>query len=182
MAWSGRIPALSRTFQEAREDREGRHCGQYRSDVSLVNADCSDSSFFVNCLRCWVGGRCPKSSRACSTYKWQCWQWHSQLNSHQHYHTLMLTNETNRHKHMDGINSHGTLLIQQQQRPFYGPLSGTTRVSRYQKKHSPIHHSDHHPILISFFHLPRSIASSLFKLRAWQSFCTTSFHVLFELC
>ena len=70
---------------------------------------------------------------------------------------------------------------QQQQRPFYGPLSGTTRVSRYQKKHSPTHHRDHHPIFISFFHLPRSIASSLFKSRAWQSFCTTSFHVLFGL-
>ena len=56
----------------------------------------------------------------------------------------------------------------------------TTRVSRYQKKHSPTHHPDHHPIFISFFHLPRSIYS-LFKLRAWQSFCTTSFHVLFGL-
>jgi len=55
-----------------------------------------------------------------------------------------------------------------QQQPFYGPLSGTTRVSRYQKKHSPTHHPDHHPVFISFFHLPRSIASSLFKLRAWQ--------------
>jgi len=54
-------------------------------------------------------------------------------------------------------------------------------VSRYQKKHSPTHHPDHHPIFISFFHLPRSIASSLFKLHAWQSFCTTSFHVLFGL-
>ena len=64
----------------------------------------------------------------------------------------------------------------QQQRPFYGRLSRTTRVSRYQKKHSPTHHPDHHPIFIIFFHLPRSIASSLFKLRAWQSFCTTSFH------
>ena len=61
-----------------------------------------------------------------------------------------------------------------QQQPFYGPLSGTTRVSRYHKKHSPTHHPDHHPIFISFFHLPHSIASSLFKLRAWQSFCTTS--------
>ena len=60
-----------------------------------------------------------------------------------------------------------------QQQPFYDPLSGTTRVSRYQKKHSPTHHPDH-PIFISFFHLPQSIASSLFKLRAWQSFCTTS--------
>ena len=60
-------------------------------------------------------------------------------------------------------------------------MSGTTRVSRYQKKHSPTHHPDHHPIIINFFHLPRSIASSLIKLRAWQSFCTTSFHVLFGL-
>jgi len=58
----------------------------------------------------------------------------------------------------------------QQQQPFYGPLSGTTRVSRYQKKHSPTHYPDHHPIFISFFHLPRSTASSLFKLRAWHSF------------
>jgi len=52
-------------------------------------------------------------------------------------------------------------------------------VSRYQKKHSPTHHPDH-PIFISLFHLPRSTASSLFKLRVWQSFCTT-FHVLFGL-
>ena len=76
-----------------------------------------------------------------------------------------------------------TTTQQQQPEPFYGPLSGTTRVSQYQKKHSPTHHHhpDHHPIFISFFHLLRSIASSLFKLRAWQSFCTTSFHVLFGL-
>ena len=67
------------------------------------------------------------------------------------------------------------------QQPFYGPLSGTTRVRRYQKKHSPTHLPDHHPIFTSFFHLPRSIAFSLFKLRAWQSFCTTSFHDLFGL-
>ena len=70
--------------------------------------------------------------------------------------------------------------VQQQQRPFYGPLSGTTRVSQYQKKHSPTRHPDHHPIFISFFHLPRSI-TSLFKLCACQSFCTSSFHVLFGL-
>ena len=60
-----------------------------------------------------------------------------------------------------------------QQQPFYDPLSGTTRVSRYQKKHSPTYHPDHHPVFISFFHPPRSIASSLFKLRAWHSFCTS---------
>jgi len=66
-----------------------------------------------------------------------------------------------------------------QQQPFYGPLSATTRVSQYQKKHSPTLHPDHHPIFITFFHLPRSIASSLFNLRVWQSFFTTSVHVLF---
>ena len=70
---------------------------------------------------------------------------------------------------------------QQQQQPFYGPLSGTTQVSQYQKKHSPAHHPDHHPTFISLFYLARSIASSLFKLHAWQSFCTTSVHVLFGL-
>ena len=72
-------------------------------------------------------------------------------------------------------------IIQQQQQSFYGPLSGSTRVSRYQKKRSPAHHPDHNPIFISFFRLLWSIASSLFKLRAWQSFFTTSVHVLFGL-
>ena len=37
------------------------------------------------------------------------------------------------------------------------------------------------PIFISFFHLLRSTASFLLKLCAWQSFCTTSVHVLFGL-
>ena len=53
-------------------------------------------------------------------------------------------------------------------------------MSRYQKKHSPTHHPNHHPIFISFFHLLRSIASSLCKLRARQSFSqplSTSFLV-----
>ena len=72
-------------------------------------------------------------------------------------------------------------LRRQRRQSFYGPFSGTTRVSRYQKKHSPTHHTDRHPIFISFFHLLRPIASSLFKLLAWQCFCTTSFHVLFGL-
>jgi len=70
------------------------------------------------------------------------------------------------------------VFAQRQQQLFYDPLSGTTRVSRYQKKHSPTHHPDH-LIFISFFHLLWSIASSLFKLRAWQSLCTTSLHVLY---
>ena len=66
--------------------------------------------------------------------------------------------------------------------PFYGPLSLTTRVSQYQKKHSPTHtYPDHQLIFISFLHLLQSIASSVFNLLAWQSFCTTSLHVLFRL-
>jgi len=62
------------------------------------------------------------------------------------------------------------------QQPFYSPLSGSTWVSRYWRNIP-----DHHPIFISFFHLPRSTASSLFKLHSWQSFFTTSVHVLFGL-
>jgi len=78
-------------------------------------------------------------------------------------------------------NYYGIQIWWWQQQPFYGPLSGTTQMTWYQKKHTPTHHPDHHPIFISFFHLLQSIASSLFKLRAWQSFYTTSFHVLFGL-
>jgi len=45
--------------------------------------------------------------------------------------------------------------------------SGTTRVGWYQKKHSPTHtHPDHRTSFIIFLHLQRSMASSLFSLRA----------------
>ena len=48
-------------------------------------------------------------------------------------------------------------------------------MGQYQKKHSPTHtHPDHQTHFINFLHLLRSIASSLFSLRAWQSFFTTS--------
>jgi len=67
---------------------------------------------------------------------------------------------------LPGNNNHFTVLC-----PGLPGWAGT------RKKHSPTHHPDHHPIFISFFHLPRSIASSLFKWHAWQSFCTTSLHV-----
>ena len=41
-----------------------------------------------------------------------------------------------------------------QQRPFNGLWSGTTRVGRYQKKHSPTHtHPDHRASFITFLHL-----------------------------
>ena len=66
--------------------------------------------------------------------------------------------------------------------PFNGLFSGTTRVGWYQKKHSPIHtHPDHRTSFITFLHLQRSMASSLFSLRAWQSSQTTSVQVLFGL-
>ena len=66
--------------------------------------------------------------------------------------------------------------------PFNGPLSGTTRVGQYQKKHSPTHtHPDHQTSFINFLHLLRSTASPVFSLRAWQSFSTTSLQVLFGL-
>jgi len=52
-------------------------------------------------------------------------------------------------------------------------LSGTTRLSQYQKKQSPTYtHRGHQSSLICFLHLLRSMSSSLFNLRAWQSFST----------
>jgi len=66
--------------------------------------------------------------------------------------------------------------------PFNGLWSGTTGVGRYQKKHSPTHtHPDRRTSFINFLHLLRSIASSLFSLRAWQSISTTSLQVRFRL-
>ena len=56
---------------------------------------------------------------------------------------------------------------EQQQQPFNGRLSGTTWVGRYQKKHSPAHtHHSQRTSFITFLHLQRSTASSLFSLRA----------------
>ena len=61
-------------------------------------------------------------------------------------------------------------------------LSRTTCMSRYQKKHSPTYtYRDHQSSSICFLHILRSITSSLFNLRAWQSFCTTSLQVIFDL-
>jgi len=73
-----------------------------------------------------------------------------------------------------------TRVLQQQQQlllqPFYGPLSGT------QKKHSLTDaYPDCQSSLISCLHLLWSIASSLFNLHVWQSFCTIPVQVLFGL-
>ena len=51
---------------------------------------------------------------------------------------------------------------QQQQLPFNGLWSGTTRVGRYQKKHSPTHtHPDHRASFIIFLHLQQFITVSV---------------------
>jgi len=60
-------------------------------------------------------------------------------------------------------------------------LSGTTRLSRYQKKHLSTHtYRGHQSYLICFIHLIRSTAFSLFNLCTW-SFSTISLQVLFRL-
>ena len=75
-----------------------------------------------------------------------------------------------------------TLTSNTHTQPFNGLLSGTTRVGRYQKKHSPTHtHPDVRTSFIIFLHLQWSTASSLFSLRAWQSSRITSLQVLFGL-
>ena len=51
----------------------------------------------------------------------------------------------------------------QQQQPFNGRLSGTTRVGRYQKKHSPTHtHPGQRTSFITFLHLQRTVHGILF--------------------
>jgi len=66
--------------------------------------------------------------------------------------------------------------------PFNGSWFRTTRVGRYQKKHSPTHsHPDHRTSFINFLHLLRPIASFLFSLCARLSSLTTSLQVLFGL-
>ena len=75
-----------------------------------------------------------------------------------------------------------TLITHTHTQPFNGRWSGTTRVGRYQKKHSPTHtHPDHRTSFINFLLLLRYIASSVFSLRAWQSSLSTSFQVLLVL-
>ena len=61
-------------------------------------------------------------------------------------------------------------------------MSRTTQMSWYQKKHSTTHtYHGHQSSLICFLHLLRSMASSLFNLRAWQPFSTISLQVFFGL-
>ena len=58
-----------------------------------------------------------------------------------------------------GSQGHSTLslMLQQQQQPFNDRLSGTTRVGRYQKKHSPTHtHPGQCTSFITFLQLQQS--------------------------
>jgi len=57
------------------------------------------------------------------------------------------------------------MLKEQQQQSFYSPLSGTTRVSQYQKKHSPTHRPDHHPVLILYQLLPSTTIHSILPVQ-----------------
>jgi len=74
----------------------------------------------------------------------------------------------------------GYTMIQDTQ-PFNGLWSGTTRVGRYQKKHSPTHTHPDQTSFVNFLHLQLSIVSSLFSLRARLSSLTTSLQVLLVL-
>jgi len=54
-------------------------------------------------------------------------------------------------------------------------LSGTTRVSQYQKKHSLTHtYRGHQSSLICFLQLLQSMASYLFNLCAWHNLCPST--------
>jgi len=60
--------------------------------------------------------------------------------------------------------------------------SGTTRVTRFKKKHSPTYtYRGHQSSFICFIHLLWSMASSLFNRRTWQYFSTISLQVFFGL-
>jgi len=69
---------------------------------------------------------------------------------------------------------------QQRQQPSYSHLSRTTRMSRYQKKHSLTHTSPNQLSFINFLHLLWSIASFQF-IHVLDSLCTTSLQVIFGL-
>jgi len=67
---------------------------------------------------------------------------------------------------------------QQQQQQFYGPLSGTTQVSRYQKKHSHTHTSpDNQPSFINFHRLLQHIASSSLQF-LWSTSWSSTLHFI----
>jgi len=75
----------------------------------------------------------------------------------------LLTPGNRRLSQYNKVNNQYTCISpKQQQQLFNDPLSGTTQVGQYQKKHLPTHtHPDHQPAFINFLHLRQSIASSV---------------------
>jgi len=72
-------------------------------------------------------------------------------------------------------------LSEQQPQPFNGPLSATTPVSRYQKKHSPTRtYPDYQPSFISFLRTPYSSPNHVFFLqhKPVPSQCSVKFYCL----
>jgi len=76
---------------------------------------------------------------------------------------------------------HACTHVHKHAQPFYGSLDFVwdTQVSQCQKKLFIHTYPDHQSTIICFLHLLRSMASPLFNLRDWQSFCTTSLQVFF---
>ena len=70
--------------------------------------------------------------------------------------------------------TNNTLIHTHKHRAFNGPLSGTTRVGRYQETHSPTHtYPNHQTSFINYLHQLRSMASSLFHLHAGPLWSTS---------
>jgi len=119
-----------------------------RSEVSRP-FDCHGRIFFITVVNNSVLNRIPSAQRSPSTHRRKCRSHAASLSYDQwplqdaHTHTRTHT------------------------QPLNGLWSGTTWVSRFQKKHSPTHtHPDHRTSFTNFLHLLRSIASSLFSLLA----------------
>ena len=86
------------------------------------------------------------------------------------------------------------LEVQQQQQPFYSPLSGTTRMSQYQKKHSPTHHPNHqssnlylllpsttiHSILLVQITCLAIFLHNLFSCPLWSTSWSGALHLIFH--
>ena len=83
--------------------------------------------------------------------------------------------DRNQLAHMIHLSTTGPSGTRAHTQPFNGLSSGTTRVGRFQKKHSPTH-TMRHPLSTSSIY-----TSSLFNFCAWQSFSTISLQVLFGL-
>ena len=117
-----------------------------RSEVSRP-FDCHGRIFFITVVNNSVLNRIPSAQRSPSTHRRKCRSHAASLSYDQ-----WPLQDAHTHTHTQPLN---------------GLWSETTRVSRFQKKHSPTHtHPDHRTSFTNFLHLLRSIASSLFSLRA----------------